>query len=385
MDILFKILALIIMVSNLGFCVFAIIRLVQFKKQILESNKLAPTGGRPGISVLTCIKGISDSLSEGLSSLANQKYSGPIEIIIIIEDSRDPALEYSKKVLAQVPQGVEVKWITDFKPVGGNPRTAKMAHGFQFAKHDWIYWDAADTFIEPNHFEKMYTHTKGDPKKYTTAFPLHYGGESWGAHFENVTMSFEIPSFFFINEVMRRPNVYGGSLLFHKSLIELGGGFSSVLNFLTEEIPLIKLFTKVGAHCVMIPAFVYVRQVKETLRQFYERKVRWMLIAKLHHPQFYYPSMVYSFFWIPLFGLITGDAFYLELTLIYLLGKTLSNLIFHLILRLPLKQTMAVFVVAPVYEFILVAYTIHALFKRRILWANDKMLIMPDGQVVREY
>lgn len=376
---------LVIFVQNTAHVIFSISMLNRFKKSFHNFSEeiKKPLPHYPPISIVTSIRGTGMPLEEGLTCLMKQDYPGELELIIAIEDSRDPAYGLAKKVLESVPHRMEVKWITDFKPVGGNPRTAKMAYAAQFAKYEWLYWLATDTFSDPDHLRKMMHKTNLDTKTYVSSLPIQYGASTLGAIFETVPMVWEIPMYGLLCNQMKKPFVYGGSILFHTGLLKDSGGFEPVLNYLTEEVPMTDNFTKVGGKCELVPAFVWVRQDKQTLAGFYERKVRWAMIGRFHHKLLFFLGFVYSPMWLILFWAITANPMFLYMLGVYMLVKTLVVYSYHSILGLPRTQWKWSLIM-PIYEFVSMVYCVHALFRKKVNWAGDIMLVDSTGYVTRE-
>lgn len=376
---------IIVFVQNTAYLIYSVSMLTKFKKTFLPFKEeiKKPLAEYPPISIVTSIRGTSMPLEEGLTCLMKQDYPGELELIIAIEDSRDPAYALANEVLAKVPHRMEVKWITDFKPVGGNPRTAKMAHAANFAKYDWLYWLATDTFSDPDHLRKMMHKTNLSQKTYVSSIPIQFGSDSVGAAFETIPLVWEIPMYALLLQKLKKPFVYGGSILFHKKLLESAGGFAPVMNYLTEEVPMSDNFTKVGGQSEIVPAFVWVRQDKQTLNGFYERKVRWAMIGRFHHRALFLLGFIYSAMWLALFWAVTGDFAFGYMLGIYLFVKTLVVYNYHTLLGLPRQQAKWAILI-PVYEFVAFVYCVHAIFRKKVNWAGDIMRVDSSGLVTRE-
>lgn len=374
-----------VFLQNTTYLIFSVAMLSKFKKtfQNFENEIQAPLKEYPGISILTSVRGTSMPLEEGLSCLMKQDYPGPMELIIAVEDSKDPGYALAKQILDSAPHRMEIKWVLDFKPVGGNPRTAKMAYAAKYAQHEWIYWLAADTHSSFDHIRKMMHKTKADPNTYASAIPVQTGGSTLGALFETIPLVWEIPMFGLLNKIMKKPFVYGGSILFHMSLLKKAGGFEPILNYLTEEVPMTDGFTKVGGKGEIVPSLVWVRQDKQSLWGFYERKLRWAMIGRFHHPQLYYMGFVYSVMWLPIIWAITGNPIFLQMLGIFLIVKALVVYSYHAILGLPRWQWKWSVLMIP-YEFICFTFCVDALFRKRVNWAGDVMRVDSTGFVTRE-
>lgn len=376
---------IIVFVQGAGYLIYSVSMLSKFKKTFKEFDKEVetPLPDYPGITILTAVRGTSMPLENGLTCLMHQNYPGPMELVIAVEDSEDPGYAAAKKILDAAQQKIEVKWVLDFKAEGGNPRTAKLAYASRYAKYDWIYWLAPDTYSDSSHIRKMMHKTKADPNRYCSALPVQVGGSTLGALFETVPLVWEVPMFGLLNQKIKRPFVYGGSILFHIDLLKKSGGFGPILNYLTEEVPMTDSFSRVGGVGDVVPSLVWVGQDRQSMAGFYERKLRWAMIGRFHHKTVFWLGFAYSVMWLPLLWVLTGQTAFLNLLAAYLILKVLVVYRYHSLLEIPRWQWKWSVLMIP-YEFICFAFCVHALFRRRLNWAGDIMLVNSQGVVTRE-
>lgn len=376
---------ILIFIVHLFQPIFSINLLKNFVKKIsqFEEEIKTPLPEYPGISVLTSIRGTSISLEEGLTSIMNQDYPGPMELIIAIESSEDPGYNRAKEILERIPHRMKVKWITDFKPEGGNPRTAKLAYASQYAGYNWIYWLSIDTYSEDDHVRKMMHTAKANPNIYVSALAVHTGEKTLGALLENVPVVWELPMLGLLTQRMKRPFIYGGSLLFHMSLLNKAGGFGPIVNYLTEEVPMTVGFSRVGGMAKLVPSFIWASNGTQTFPVFYDRRVRWAVAGKYHHKRLIFSALFFSLIWLPIISLITGNALFLYLLGGALITKVFVVYVYHTILKLPKWQANWSVLMIP-YDFICFAYCFHALFRKKINWSGDIMRVDSTGFVTRE-
>lgn len=374
-----------IFTQNTLHLLYTVTLLNKFKKTLktFDEEVKKPLESYPPISIVTSIRGTSMPLEEGLTCLMQQDYPGELELIVAIEDSGDPAYGIAKEVLSKIPHRMEVKWITDFKAEGGNPRMAKLAYGAKFAKHKWIYILATDTFSDASHLRKMMHKTKLDKKVYVSSIPIQFGTSTLGAILETIPMVWEIPMYGLMCDKVKRPFIYGGSILFHMDLMQEAGGFGPILNYLTEEVPMSDAFTRVGGRFELVPSLMWVRQEKQTVAGFYERKLRWAMIGRFHHPQLFFLGFVFSPLWLIVFWLLSGNPIFLSMLGVFLTVKSLVVYLYHILLGLPRAQAKWSLIMFP-YEFISFTFCVHALFRKRLNWAGDIMLVNSHGVVTRE-
>jgi cellulose synthase/poly-beta-1,6-N-acetylglucosamine synthase-like glycosyltransferase len=379
-----------ILALNIGFPIFSVFMLNRFLKTFppFEEELKRPLPHYPGVTVLTSLRGDTNPLENGLSSLMKQDYPGPLELIIAVENSGDPGYSKAKKILAEkLPQGtahrMEVRWVTDFKPKGGNPRTAQLAYISKYARYDWIYWLALDTYSDADHLRKLMHKAEVNPDIYVSALPVHLGGNTPGALFENVPLVWEVLMAGLLNRAINKPFVYGGNILFHMNLLKKAGGFSSLLNYLTEEMPMSDLFSRAGGKSEIVPSLVWASHGTQRFSEFYCRKLRWAMIAKFHHRKLIASATLFNIMWMPIIFLFTGNPLFLYLMWVCLATKVVVVYLYHLLLKLPMRQARWSLLMVP-YEFICFIYCIHALFQKRVNWSGVTMSVDSHGFVTRE-
>ncbi len=385
MTFIFLLYGAIIFILNSGFHVFSVFMLIKFLKTFspFEEQIKRPLPYYSGITILTSLRGDSAPIEKGLASLMKQDYPGPLELIIAVESSDDPGYSTAKKILARLPHRIEVRWITDFIAQGGNPRTAQLAYASRYAKFDWIYWLALDTYAGPDHLRKLMHKAEANPDIYVSALPVHVGGNKPGALFENVPLVWEVLMAGLLNRAINKPFVYGGNILFHMNLLKRAGGFGPLLNYLTEETLMSEGFSRAGGKSKIVPSLVWASHGTQKFSEFYCRKLRWAMIAKFHHPKLIASALLFNIMWMPIFFLLTGNSLFLYLMGICLAIKVIVVYIYHLLLNLPKWQAKWSVIMVP-YEVICFAYCVHALFRKRVSWSGVTMSVDSRGLITRE-
>lgn len=380
----------IIFALNIGFPIISVIMLIKFLRTFphFEEKLRRPLPHYPGVTVLTSLRGDSVPLEKGLSSLIKQDYPGPLELIIAVEDSGDPGYAKAKKileeqVLANSAHQMEARWITDFKPEGGNPRTAQLAYASQYATYDWIYWLALDTYSDADHLRRLMHKADNNPNIYVSALPVHLGGNTPGALFENVPLVWEVFMAGLLSRALNKPFVYGGNILFHMNLLKKAGGFGHLLNYLTEETPMCDSFLHAGGKCEIVPSLVWASHGTQRFSEFYCRKLRWAMIARFHHTELIASAILFNIIWMPIISLLTGNPLFLYLAGVCLAVKVSIVYIYHLLLKLPKRQARWSLLMVP-YEFICFFYCIHALFRKRVSWSGVTISVNSHGVITRE-
>jgi ceramide glucosyltransferase len=359
----------------LGMVVYSIVRLCTRKEVVTRLPSELQ-----GISVIASLHGNTPQLKLGLECILDQKYDGPIEFIIGIESSKDPVFAQAQEIVSNTKSKVIVKFFTDIELRGANPRNSKMLHGYNFSKHPWLYWHAIDSIIVDNYFETAVSMTQNDPLKYVTAFPVNIRPKSFGALVETVALNLEVTKFFIFSTASKKGAVaYGGSFFFSRELLEKSGGLDSTLNRFTEDVILASAFKKNGAQCLLSPYLTYVPQEKLTFRGFWNRQVRWLLIARFYMPQAFFSGPFFSF---PQIFLVAGLIFHREFLIQTALGlfvlRVVQAFFFEILLRAP-KSDWWCALFLPVYDILFPFLWIKALLTQKVNWSGNIMIADSKG------
>jgi cellulose synthase/poly-beta-1,6-N-acetylglucosamine synthase-like glycosyltransferase len=384
---IFSVGLMIYLAAHLGYRLLThvlLIRYVASSKNKTEKLETHAEGNYPGISILIPIKGPVEDLSTTLGSILKQKYPGPLELIIAIRDEDDSAVADSKKVVKDIPSTVQVKWAVGGPASGLNPKNSNLAQAYAQASHSWIYCSDIDTRPEPEHLREMMEISKADQAIYVTSISIHEGPKDLGACLEVFGTNLEATGFFLFAFLNSRCGVLNGaSNFFHRSLLEKIGGFPKVVNALTDDLYLGKLFVKAGAEGRLARRFVRVTQDHQTMRGFRERHVRWLMIAKYFRPDLFWPAPFnWAGQWLVLYGLFARSLPHLLAGFILLALRIVDLLVFEIYTGAPREDRRSVWTIL-VYDFIAPQLWFRAIFRTQVTWGGNVLKVLSGGMLQR--
>ena len=369
--------------------VFLLLRRRQLSK--LFDQKKSPMAGfkeqqvSPGISVVTTLKGNDpDQLNWGIKSILNQRYDGPIEFIIVVKTSEEKVYADAARIIAENPSSIKIQLLTNPTPVGANPRSAKMAYGFNLTTHPWIYWHCVDTVPDLHHFRDAMRLTQGDWSKYVTAFPVNVNPKSFGAKIETLGLNVEVVRYFLFSTVFPKHTVaYGGSTLFHRDLLAKAGGLAQTLDTLTDDEVLAQAFKKVGATCYLAPHSARVSQERISFRDFWNRQVRWFMIGRHHLTGlFMLTPFIMVGQWFLVSGLVFKSTFLIKMGLLVFFMRMIQGFLFQYFLGTPKRDWLSIWTL-PLYDLLFPIIWVTALLKRQVGWGGTVMKLGPNGILIR--
>ena len=344
----------------------------------------APLAKYPGISVITSLKGPTPSMAESLTSLLKQQYPGQVEFVIATKDEKEPLLKEARELFEKKFPQAQVKWVTPVATDGLNPRTAKIAKAYEAASHDWVFMTCVDTRFEPNYLRRALDLNRGETNSFVTGYPIIDKPRNFGAKLEAVGLNLDVMQFFMLSSISKkRPIGYGGALLFSKQLLAQSGGWEPILRLLTDDVTLARAFLKSGGKALLAPNPGYVRQENHSLESFWQRQVRWKMIAKYFLPELFFLAPLS---WVPqvyfALGILLHSRAVFSLSLVCVLVRILAALLNQMFHGLPEWEWAHVWV-QPFYDFSGVVSWVQAYRRKEIRWGSTIMELDEKGAVFR--
>jgi ceramide glucosyltransferase len=340
----------------------------------------------PGISMLLPIRGPVEDLCESLATLLGQSYPGPLELVIAIRSEADPAVADSRQLVAAFHKKnakVDVRWTIGGKAQGLNPKNSNLAQAFKEARYPWIYCTDADTRVTLSHLKEMATLCKNDSMNFCTAISIHEGPRNLGACLETFGTNLEALTFFLIDSLSGAPRVINGAAnFFHRDLLQKVGGFDGILDALTDDLLLGARFSRAGARSHLARNFVRVTQTSQSLKGYFSRYVRWLMIARYFRPDLYFLAPFYwSGQWLLLLGALLSRTDFILCGSAVLMFRVFEMAWITLQIQCPLRD-LALVPLLLVYDLMTPILWLFAAFRKQVVWGGVKMRVSQGGFLV---
>jgi ceramide glucosyltransferase len=113
-----------------------------------------PLPATPGVTLLKPLKGADEFTEECLASWFNQKYGGPIQILLAVADAADPACEIVRRLIERFP-ALDAQLVICGPLLGTNAKVSKLVQLGERAKHDLLVISDADVRVPPDLLAKI--------------------------------------------------------------------------------------------------------------------------------------------------------------------------------------------------------------------------------------
>jgi cellulose synthase/poly-beta-1,6-N-acetylglucosamine synthase-like glycosyltransferase len=379
----FVLLALVI-----GFQIFTAVLVCQYlsRSRAVTAKMAADTASFsfPGLSVLVPVKGPVRHLEKGLSSLMRQDYPGPLEIVLAFQDADDPSLFEAEQLISKLHSRSEVKILRGLTFLGLNPKNSNLAHAFRASKHPWIFTCDIDTCLSPGHLRRAVMTAEAHVDLFVASITVHEGARTLGALLETIGTNLSLTSYF-IQAYRFSPKpgpVNGAASLFSRDLLTRAGGFEITLNAITDDAVLERAFLKAGGTGRLSPDFVRVVQDNQTMSGYFQRFVRWMMIARCYFPLSVITPVFWIGQWMVLFGMLFRSHSLLVGGLCVFASRICYSMVLQRFLGTPTADWPKALVivlcdaVGPVLWFA-------SCTKKTVCWGGTLLRVQKDGSLVR--
>lgn len=224
----------------------------------------------PGVTVLVAAYNEAASIEETVTSLVQQNYPGPMQIIVINDGSKDETASIVRRLCNIHPQ-VE---LIDVQPNAGKANA--LNQGLKASRHDWIITVDGDCWVWKRGIEHLVARVLSDPpntKAVAGAILIRNSRQNW------VTQAQEWDYFLGIAAIKRVQSLFQGTLvaqgafsIYDKRVLQDLGGWPETVG---EDIVLTWKILEAGYRVGHAENAVAFTRCPDTYMQFVRQRQRW--------------------------------------------------------------------------------------------------------------
>lgn len=343
-----------------------------FAKPAAEPASIAAS-----VTLLKPLCGAEPGLEANLKSFCDQDYSGPLQILLAVQDAADPAVAIAERVKAAHPNR-DIRIVADSRLHGANRKISNVMNAADYARGDIVVLSDSDMRVSPDYLRRITAALAGQDVGVVTC--LYRGLPVAGLWSRLAAAEIDyrfLPSILVGLRLKLATPCFGSTIALKAETLAQIGGFGAFADQLADDYAIGAAVRGLGLKAA-IPAFVIDHVCPEaSLRELLRRELRWARTIRLIDPIGHLGSIVTH----PLpFALAAAAVPGFAGTSLWVLGLTLAC---GLLVPLQFARSFAggrvPIWLAPVRDLLSFAVFVASFLPRPVSWRGRRYKIERDG------
>jgi ceramide glucosyltransferase len=284
-------LAIVGTISSTIVLILALLGVIEFRRIAARDEKAYASlpAKMPPVSVLKPVHGNEARMKENIESFFRQDYA-EFEILFAADEPDDPALPVIREIAARYPH-IPSRILITGQPPWPNAPNYCFHRLTEIAAHDILVTSDSDVEVAPNYLRDVVTPLL-DPK--VGAVTCIFRGKSAGgicAALDAIGMSVEFTAGVLIANLLEGMKFgLGPTIALRKDSIGKIGGYEACREYLSNDFVVGNFIYKAGFKVVLSSHVVDHISPPMTLRQMWERQLRWAMGTRYSRPKGHFGS-----------------------------------------------------------------------------------------------
>jgi ceramide glucosyltransferase len=266
-------------ISGCSYAIFAALLLREFTQ---KSPIVAPSA--PGLTLLKPLCGAEPQLEQKLISFCNQDYSGPVQLVIGIQDPADPARAVAKRLKERFPD-CDIALVIDSRRHGANGKISNLINMSAQAKHEIVVLSDSDIRVEPQYLQSLVSGLLTPGVGLATC--LYYGFSVrglWSRLSAAAINEHFLPSALVgLKLGVARP-CFGSTIALRAETLRRIGGFEAFADQLADDYAMGKAVRGLGLKVAVAPILVGHGCAEASFSELMHHELRWARTLRLLAP-----------------------------------------------------------------------------------------------------
>ena len=286
-----------ILVGLIASAVFYAIELYS-ARQFFGQTDDAPSGYRPGVTVLKPLKGLDIDLYQNLATLCRQRYTAPFQIIFGVADPDDPAVAVVRRLQREFPT-IDIELVVDARVYGANYKVSNLYNMYRHAKHDVIVLADSDIRVGPHYLARVVAPLQDGKVGLVTSVYRAVNTGGIPTLIESLFINTDFAALVMLaRKVEKSSYAFGATIAIRREVLEEIGGFLPIANLLADDYEIGYRVSKHGYRLELSPEVVDTVLAVGTWRRLFDHQLRWARTYRVNRPGGYFGSILtHGTFW----------------------------------------------------------------------------------------
>ncbi|WP_376089170.1 ceramide glucosyltransferase [Roseomonas sp. CCTCC AB2023176] len=247
-----------------------------------------PVLHREPVSIVRPVCGVEEFSEETLGSAFRLEHPD-YEILFCVQREDDPVIPLVRRLIAENP-GVEARLLVGDDRISGNPKLNNCVKGWEAARHEWVVLADSNVLMAPDYLEHLLSAWRADTGLICST-PLGSRAVGFPAEVECAFLNTLQARWQYAGEAMGLGFAQGKSMLWQRSFLNAHGGIRALGAEIAEDAAATKLVRAAGRHVHLVASPFEQPLGGRTLRQVWDRQVRWARLRRVTFPLFFAPEL----------------------------------------------------------------------------------------------
>jgi len=286
-----------ILVGLIASAVFYAIELYS-ARQFFGQTDDAPSGYRPGVTVLKPLKGLDIDLYQNLATLCRQRYTAPFQIIFGVADPDDPAVAVVRRLQREFPT-IDIELVVDARVYGANYKVSNLYNMYRHAKHDVIVLADSDIRVGPHYLARVVAPLQDGKVGLVTSVYRAVNTGGIPTLIESLFINTDFAALVMLaRKVEKSSYAFGATIAMRREVLDEIGGFLPIANLLADDYEIGYRVAKHGYRLELSPEVVDTVLAVGSWRRLFDHQLRWARTYRVNRPGGYFGSILtHGTFW----------------------------------------------------------------------------------------
>jgi ceramide glucosyltransferase len=267
-------------------------------------RRAATRSDQPAVSIVIPVRNMEPEIEEAFASVFSQLYP-QFEVIIAAAEEASPAIDVARRVASRFPH-IASRFMLGNKRFTLNPKVSNVAPAIAAAEHDLILIKDANIRLADGQLSDLVRELAAGTG-IVCALPIGVRPETFFAEVECAMINGRATPFFMAGSMLHLAIGWGKVMLFDRRDYNRVGGVEVMAPTFGDDHALVRALAGIGLRVVYSAGVVRQLVGRRTLREVWDRQLRWMVIRRDYAALAFFAEPFFSAGFATLAGAAAGS------------------------------------------------------------------------------